>query len=92
MNKKDPPWIQTISLAPPSLQDNTADADRLINALRSRLNSESIHLDLELLRQLPEILVDVGTNAEVVLGNKHWLIACAGAAGPALEGDRKSVV
>lgn len=32
------------------------------------------------------ILVDVGTNAEVVVGNKHWLIACAGAAGPALEG------
>jgi uncharacterized 2Fe-2S/4Fe-4S cluster protein (DUF4445 family) len=32
------------------------------------------------------ILVDVGTNAEVVLGNQNWLIACAGAAGPALEG------
>lgn len=32
------------------------------------------------------ILVDVGTNAEVVLGNQDWLIACAGAAGPALEG------
>ena len=32
------------------------------------------------------LLVDVGTNAEVVLGNKDWLIACAGAAGPALEG------
>lgn len=32
------------------------------------------------------ILVDVGTNAEVVLGNKEWLVACAGAAGPALEG------
>jgi uncharacterized 2Fe-2S/4Fe-4S cluster protein (DUF4445 family) len=32
------------------------------------------------------ILVDVGTNAEVLLGNKNWLIACAGAAGPALEG------
>jgi uncharacterized 2Fe-2S/4Fe-4S cluster protein (DUF4445 family) len=32
------------------------------------------------------MLVDVGTNAEVVLGNKHWLMACAGAAGPALEG------
>lgn len=32
------------------------------------------------------ILVDVGTNAEVVLGNKDWLMACAGAAGPALEG------
>ncbi len=32
------------------------------------------------------ILVDVGTNAEVVLGNQEWLMACAGAAGPALEG------
>ncbi|MGD8889800.1 MAG: ASKHA domain-containing protein, partial [Desulfobacterales bacterium] len=32
------------------------------------------------------ILVDVGTNAEVTVGNKNWLIACAGAAGPALEG------
>lgn len=32
------------------------------------------------------IFVDVGTNAEVVLGNRDWLIACAGAAGPALEG------
>ena len=30
--------------------------------------------------------MDVGTNAEVVLGNRNWLIACAGAAGPALEG------
>lgn len=32
------------------------------------------------------ILVDVGTNAEVVLGNSEWLMGCAGAAGPALEG------
>ena len=34
----------------------------------------------------PALLVDVGTNAEVVLGNRDWLIGCAGAAGPALEG------
>ncbi|MBU1695913.1 MAG: DUF4445 domain-containing protein, partial [Proteobacteria bacterium] len=32
------------------------------------------------------IMVDVGTNAEIVVGNRDWLIACAGAAGPALEG------
>lgn len=32
------------------------------------------------------MLVDVGTNAEVVLGNSDWLVGCAGAAGPALEG------
>lgn len=31
-------------------------------------------------------LIDVGTNAEVVIGNRDWLMACAGAAGPALEG------
>lgn len=32
------------------------------------------------------LLVDVGTNAEVAVGGRDWLIACAGAAGPALEG------
>ena len=37
------------------------------------------------------LLVDVGTNAEVVLGNKEWLISCAGAAGPALEGGVASM-
>jgi uncharacterized 2Fe-2S/4Fe-4S cluster protein (DUF4445 family) len=39
------------------------------------------------LHQRPDValLVDVGTNAEVVLGNRDWLVACAGAAGPALE-------
>jgi uncharacterized 2Fe-2S/4Fe-4S cluster protein (DUF4445 family) len=33
----------------------------------------------------PSILVDVGTNAEVVIGNRDWMIVGAGAAGPALE-------
>lgn len=32
------------------------------------------------------LLVDIGTNGEMVLGNKHRLVACATAAGPALEG------
>lgn len=36
--------------------------------------------------EAPAVLIDVGTNAEVVLGNREWLMACAGAAGPALEG------
>ena len=31
------------------------------------------------------VLVDVGTNAEVVIGNSEWIIVGAGAAGPALE-------
>ncbi len=37
------------------------------------------------------LLVDVGTNAEVTLGNKEWLVACAGAAGPALEGGMSAI-
>ncbi len=32
------------------------------------------------------LLVDIGTNSEMVLGNKGRMIACAAAAGPALEG------
>lgn len=33
------------------------------------------------------LFFDIGTNGELVLGNRHWLMAGAGAAGPALEGD-----
>ena len=32
------------------------------------------------------LLIDIGTNFEVVLGNREWMFSCAGAAGPALEG------
>ena len=32
------------------------------------------------------LFFDIGTNGELVLGNKDWMIAGAGAAGPALEG------
>lgn len=32
------------------------------------------------------LLVDIGTNGEIVLGCKDWLLACSTAAGPAFEG------
>jgi len=32
------------------------------------------------------LFFDIGTNGELVIGNREWLIAGAGAAGPALEG------
>ena len=32
------------------------------------------------------LFIDVGTNGEIVLGGKDWLIACACSAGPAFEG------
>lgn len=50
--------------------------DVLAGILHSRLHQQEVL----------SLLVDVGTNAEVVLGNSEWLIGCAGAAGPALEG------
>lgn len=33
----------------------------------------------------PSLLIDVGTNAEIVLGCSEWIMVGAGAAGPALE-------
>jgi uncharacterized 2Fe-2S/4Fe-4S cluster protein (DUF4445 family) len=50
--------------------------DVLAGILHSRLHQQ----------KALSLLVDVGTNAEVVFGNSEWLIGCAGAAGPALEG------
>ena len=32
------------------------------------------------------LFFDIGTNGELVIGNKDWIVAGAGAAGPALEG------
>jgi uncharacterized 2Fe-2S/4Fe-4S cluster protein (DUF4445 family) len=32
------------------------------------------------------LLIDVGTNGEIVLGNKDWLSCCSASAGPAFEG------
>ncbi len=32
------------------------------------------------------LFFDIGTNGELVIGNRHWMMAGAGAAGPALEG------
>lgn len=33
------------------------------------------------------MLIDVGTNGEIVLGNKEWLVCCSASAGPCFEGS-----
>ncbi len=33
------------------------------------------------------LLIDIGTNGEIVLGNREWLACCAASAGPAFEGS-----
>lgn len=37
-------------------------------------------------REEISVFLDIGTNGELVVGNRHFLVAGAGAAGPALEG------
>ena len=36
------------------------------------------------------LLIDIGTNGEIALGNSDWLISCAASAGPAFEGSGMS--
>ncbi len=36
------------------------------------------------------VMIDIGTNGEIVIGNKHRILSCATAAGPAFEGARIS--
>jgi len=33
------------------------------------------------------MLIDIGTNGEIVLGNREWMLACSTSAGPAFEGS-----
>lgn len=56
MIKNDRSWVRTVSLTPPTLEDNTADADRLIGALKNKLETNTIDIDLHLLRKLPGLV------------------------------------
>jgi len=66
MSKNSTPWIQTVTLTPPSLKDNTADADRLIQALKSRLDTPVIDIDLDLLKILPAVLRHSRFNTHII--------------------------
>ncbi len=56
MRSSDSARVIDLHLNPPSLQDNTADADRLVRALKSRLGADAVHTDLSLARKLPDLL------------------------------------
>ena len=43
--------------------------------------ASGMHLDEDL-----SLLIDIGTNGEIVLGNRDWLICCSASAGPSFEG------
>ncbi len=33
------------------------------------------------------MLIDIGTNGEIVIGNREWMVCCSASAGPAFEGS-----
>jgi len=60
-------WIRLISLPHPSLHDNTADYDRLKNHLKKQLKTESVEIDLSVLRGLPFQLRDWDYTARCIV-------------------------
>ena len=77
MRKNSTPWVQTVTLNPPSLKDNTADAERLIQALKLRLNTAAIDIDLGLLKTLPAVLRDSRFKIRCILfkEGQRWVLA-----------------
>jgi uncharacterized 2Fe-2S/4Fe-4S cluster protein (DUF4445 family) len=69
-------WVRTLSLTPPSLQDNTADADRLVNALKLGLKTDAVRIDLDLLKEIPSRLraFEYRVRCVVFKDRSHWLL------------------
>lgn len=68
--------IKDIALNSPSLQDNTADADRLTKALKTALGTDNIDIELALLRKLPNILRQSNYSVRCILFNNRsgWIL------------------
>ena len=71
MHEIESPWIRTVRLTKPSLQDNTADADRLILALKTSLRTDAVDIDLPLLKVLPDLLRKGEYNVRCILFKSH---------------------
>ena len=67
MTTSNASWVQRVTLSPPSLSDNMADTDRLLNALKKNLRVKNIHVDLELVRLLPGNLRQWGYHVRCVM-------------------------
>jgi uncharacterized 2Fe-2S/4Fe-4S cluster protein (DUF4445 family) len=75
--------VVTVRLTPPSLKDNTADADRLQRALMRRLDSDRVRIDLPLLREIPDALRSWGYSARCLLFKDRYGHQLLGMADPA---------
>jgi uncharacterized 2Fe-2S/4Fe-4S cluster protein (DUF4445 family) len=72
-------WIQPVALTPPSLNDNTADVDRLINALKPITGADSLHVDLYLIKALPGIMRASDFRLRCILfhDGRQWILTGA---------------
>lgn len=75
-------WVETVHLRPPSLDDNTSDADRLSDALKKHLNTDRVRIDLALLRRLPFQLRACAFAVRCALfrDGSHWILIDVSAA------------
>ncbi len=48
--------------------------------------ADMLAVDFHSLKGSPNMLIDIGTNGEIVLGNRRGIVGCSTAAGPAFEG------
>jgi uncharacterized 2Fe-2S/4Fe-4S cluster protein (DUF4445 family) len=76
MKKVSSPWVKSVALNPPTLQDNTADAERLLAALKEHLQADNIDIDYDLLKQLPVLLRqwEFRVRCIVVRDRHRWLL------------------
>ncbi|MCB9454236.1 MAG: DUF4445 domain-containing protein [Anaerolineaceae bacterium] len=72
-----------------NLKFNPAAAVHVLPSLGGHVGADTL---AALLAETPytgediSLVVDVGTNAEVVIGNRHWMVAASSPTGPAFEG------
>ncbi len=67
MNNPENRWVKTVTLTPPSIENNIADCERLANALKEMLNTDSIEIGLNLLQRIPACLRKWNYQAKCVL-------------------------
>ena len=90
-----PPYMPSVA-APPVLQSRALGIDLISDPtvyavpsiggwvggdITAGILATGLHRDEAL-----TMMIDIGTNGEIVLGNSEWLMACAASAGPAFEG------
>lgn len=95
-NIRKPPYVPTINVFP-SINAREADIDITPKGMVAFIPGVSTYIGGDIVSGILacglseqddiSLLVDIGTNGEIVLGNKEWMMGSAASAGPAFEGS-----